>query len=341
MKIGGSTIAMLANHFKDDKHTVTEDLRVWVDPPAQPLAADTLQLSQQYKSLVEDKNTKLATLDADDAVKNDPKLLLIKKLIEALTGKEISLCKGPGIDGSPQDVTITEASNNTPAQSNRAGWGARYEYHDTYSEKEQTAFAAGGIIKTADGKEIQFTLNLNMSREFVQSTDISVRAGDALLDPLVINFSGKAAELTDQKFAFDLNSDGVNEKIPSVAGGSGILVYDRNGDQQVNDGSELFGPKTGNGFDELAALDETKDGWIDENDKSYNKLYIWTKDENGNDYLRGLKESGVGAIDIPAVETSFDLKDSNNTTKGQIKRTGIYLYENGSAGTVQQIDVAV
>ena len=340
MKIGSSTIAMLANHFKDDKHTVTEDLRVWVDPPAQQ-SADTVQLSQQHKSLVEDKNTKLAALDADDAVKSDPKLLLIKKLIEALTGKEITLYKGPEIDASPQDVTITEALNNTPAQSNRAGWGARYEYHDTYSEKEQTAFAAGGIIKTADGKEIQFTLNLNMSREFVQSTDISVRAGDALLDPLVINFSGTAAELTDQKFAFDLNSDGVNEKMPFVAGGSGILVYDRNGNQQVNDGSEIFGPKTGNGFNELAALDETKDGWIDENDKSYNKLYIWTKDENGNDYLRGLKESGVGAIYIPAVETSFDLKDSNNTTKGQIKRTGIYLSENGSAGTVQQIDVAV
>lgn len=332
---------MVANHFKDDVHTVTEDLRVWVDSPAQPSAVDTVQLSQQYNSLVEDKNTKLAALDADDAVKSDPKLLLIKKLIEALTGKEISLCKGPVIDGSPQDVTINEASNNTPAQSNRAGWGARYEYHDTYSEKEQTAFAAGGIIKTADGKEIQFTLDLNMNREFVQSTDISVRAGDALLDPLVINFSGKAAELTDQKFAFDLNADGVKENMPFVAGGSGILVFDKNGDQKVNDGSELFGPSTGNGFQELAALDSTKDGWIDESDSSYNKLYVWTKDQNGNDNFQSLKESGVGAIYIPAVETSFDLKNSDNTTKGQIKRTGIYLSESGSAGTVQQIDVAV
>ena len=41
-----------------------------------------------------------------------------------------------------------------------------------------------------------------MNREFVQSRDISLRAGDALLDPLVINFDGNAAELTDRKFAF-------------------------------------------------------------------------------------------------------------------------------------------
>jgi len=37
----------------------------------------------------------------------------------------------------------------------------------------------------------------------------------------------------------------------------------------------------------------------------------------------------------------FDLKSSNNQTEGRIKQTGIYLSESGSAGTVQQIDVAV
>jgi hypothetical protein len=237
-------------------------------------------------------------------------------------------------------VTVDETSN-TPNESNRFGWGVRYEHHETYSEKEQTSFAAGGIVKTADGQEIQFTVNLTMSREYVQSTDFSFRAGDALLDPLVINFSGNAAELTDQKFSFDLNADGVNENMPFVGGGSGILMFDRNGDQTVNDGSELFGPRTGNGFQELLALDQTNDGWIDENDSSYNHLYIWTRDDSGSNNLRSLKESGVGAIYTPAVETSFDLKNSENETEGRIIRTGVYLSENGQAGTVQQINIAV
>jgi hypothetical protein len=340
MKIGSSTIAMLANHSKDDTRSVTENVRVWVDPPIQRTAADTVQLSQQYQSLIDDKNAKLADLDAEEVIQDDPKLLIIKKLIESLTGKTIALCNGPVAHECPQGVTIDETSNATE-QSNRVGWGVRYEYHETYSEKEQTAFAAAGIINTADGREIHFTVNLSMNREFIQSTNFSFRAGDALLDPLVINFSGNAAELTDQKFAFDLNADGANENMPFVARGSGILVFDRNGDQIVNDGSELFGPRRGNGFQELAALDQTNDGWIDENDSSFSRLYVWTKDESGNDNLRSLRESGIGAIYTPAAETSFDLKNSENETEGRIQRTSIYLSENGQAGTVQQIDMAV
>jgi len=340
MKMGSSTIAMLANHSKDDTHSVTENVRVWVDPPAQQMAADTVQLSQQYKSLIEDKNAKLAALDAEEVIQDDPKLLIIKKMIEALTGKTIARCKGPVANECPQAMTIDETSTTTE-QSNRVGWGARYEYHETYSEKEQMSFTAGGIIKTIDGQEVQFTVRLSMNREFVQSMDFSFRAGDALLDPLVINFNGNAVELTDQKFAFDLNADDINENMPFVAGGSGILVFDKNSDQTVNDGSELFGPRTRNGFQELFTLDQTNDGWIDENDGSYSQLYVWTKDSNGNDYLRSLKESGVGAIYIHAVETSFDLKNSENETGGRIQRTGIYLSESGQIGTVQQIDVAV
>ncbi len=342
MRIASSTVAMVSNHVREDKHTTVEELKVWIDPPAQASSSDTVRFSEQVKSILEDRDEKMAALDPEEVIKNDPKLFIIKKLVEALLGREITLGNKPaGSDRSQETIIDTQSNDGSPEQSNRVGWGVRYEYHDTYSEKEQTSFAAGGIIKTADGKEIQFTLNLTMSREFVESMDISIRAGDALLDPLLINFSGSAAELTDQKFAFDLNSDGVAEQMPFMTGESGILVFDKDGDQKADNGSELFGPRTGNGFNELSAFDQTKDGWIDENDSIYNQLYIWTKDQDGGDQLQGLKQSGVGAIAISAVETSFDLKNQENTLEGRIKRTGIYLSENGQAGAVQQIDVAV
>ena len=237
--------------------------------------------------------------------------------------------------------SVPDRTDGAGEESNRVGWGIRYEYHETYLEKEATTFAAAGVIKTDDGQEIKFTLNLTMSREFYQSTDISVRAGDALLDPLVVNFAGNAATLTDQRFTFDLDSDGVDESMPFVAAGSGLLVLDRNGDQTVNNGGELFGPSTGNGFQELAVFDETKDGWIDENDSIYDRLSLWTKDELGGDHLHGLKTGGVGAIYVSAAETSFDLKNRENHLEGRVKRTGVYLSESGQAGTIQQIDVAV
>ncbi|MHB8769990.1 MAG: VCBS repeat-containing protein [Syntrophales bacterium] len=342
MKIAASTIGMVANRFQEETHTVVEELHVWTDAPASSSPRDTVRLSEQAKSILAVKEEKSAVLDPDEAIQHDPKLLIIKKLIEALTGNKITLGTGISGDSTHEGSSDGAANEGSPTPTDRVGWGMRYEYHETYAEKEETAFAAGGIIRTADGKEIAFTLNLTMRREFFESTDISIRAGDApLVDPLVINFTGNAAELTDQKFTFDLDADGSEELIPFVAQGSGFLVFDRNGDQKVNNGSELFGPATGDGFQELAAFDQTKDGWIDENDGIYQQLSIWTKDEAGGDHLQGLKESGVGALSVSAVATSFDLKNQENELGGRINRTGIYLSDDGYAGTVQQIDVAV
>jgi len=101
---------------------------------------------------------------------------------------------------------------------------------------------------------------MTMSREFSQETNLTIRAGDALKDPLVINLTGAPVALSQDKFAFDLNADGQNEQIGMVKSGSGFLVLDKNHDGIVNDGSELFGPTSGNGYQELAAYDGDKNG---------------------------------------------------------------------------------
>src|SRR5690606_39376019 len=86
-------------------------------------------------------------------------------------------------------------------------------------EAEHTAFSATGEILTVDGKRLRFELNMQMSREFYQSTSVSLRAGDAVRkDPLVINFGGNAAELTDQKFDFDIDADGEVDRVSFVGG---------------------------------------------------------------------------------------------------------------------------
>ncbi|MBI4698741.1 MAG: hypothetical protein HY758_07520 [Nitrospirae bacterium] len=220
------------------------------------------------------------------------------------------------------------------------GWGVIYNSHESYYEKAEMSFKAQGVIKKADGTEIKFSLKLKMSYEYMSQTDISLRAGDAVkVDPLVVNFGGSAAELTDTKFAFDLDSDGENENISFVGQGSGMLALDYNNDGAINDGSELFGPQTGNGFAELSAYDGDGNKWIDENDEVYLKLKIWTKDSEGNDILNSLKEKGVGAIYLASADSAFDIKDSGNNLNGQVARTGIYLNDDGTGGTIQQVDM--
>ena len=195
---------------------------------------------------------------------------------------------------------------------------------------------------TIDGRQIHFEIQFALNRDFIETKSIRIRAGDALLvDPLVVNFSGRTAELTGEKFKFDLDSDGTPDEISFVKPGSGFLFLDNNRDGRANDGSELFGPQTGNGFNELAELDKDGNGWLDANDPAFDRLRIWVKDSDGNDSFIPLKLKNIGAIFLDHQATPFSFKDNSNTLLGQLTDTGIFLRENGSAGTIQEINLTV
>ena len=210
------------------------------------------------------------------------------------------------------------------------------------SESESVAFASSGMVKTQDGRSIDFNIEVSMSRAFTSQINTLTTQNYIKTDPLVINLDTDIGSVTDQKFLFDLDSDGDEEEISFAGKGSGFLALDRNGDGRIGDGSELFGTKSGDGFKDLAAFDEDGNGWIDENDSIYSKLKVWTKDEDGNDYLINLKDADVGAIYLDNADTQFSLKDGNNRLNGEIKKTGIYLHEStGAAGTLNHVDLAV
>ncbi len=181
-----------------------------------------------------------------------------------------------------------------------------------------------------------------MSRSFTEYYEENYDIGVLhCTDPLVINLNSNIAELSDQTFFFDLDCDGEKEEIATLGSGSGYLALDINGDGIINDGSELFGTQSGNGFADLAKYDSDGDGWIDEDDDIWSKLIIWTKDENGNDKHYSLSEAGVGAICLQNSRTEFSVNSmKDNHTNGIIRNTGIFLYENGGVGTVQHLDLA-
>ena len=212
----------------------------------------------------------------------------------------------------------------------------------SFEEEESMSFSTTGTVVTADGREITFNMSVGMSRSFAQyykqeSTDLV-----SMCDPLVINLNDDVVGLSDQKFFFDLDCDGTEEEISTLESGNAFLALDHNNDGKINDGSELFGTKSGNGFADLAQYDEDGNGWIDEADSAFNKLKIWVKDENGNDKLYTLKEKGMGAIYLGSQETDYTLKSATSgEINGQIRRSGVFLYENGMAGTLAHVDMAI
>ena len=350
MKIASATIELSASHDKQQSHQIRESLRIGQDRmraigDAGPrLGRPQVNISDAGKSA---QSAEASAIESGmDAVENDPMLLLIRTVVAMLTGEEVKVFDRKSLgDNTPAAVPdLGQAAATTGVAASPASMPSlEYTRHEIFSESEHTAFAASGKVSTADGKEIEFVVSLDMARSYHEESNVGIRFGEAReqKDPLVINFGGQAAQLSSQRFRFDLDADGKKESINFVAGGSGFLVFDRNDDGKINDGSELFGAKTGDGFAELAALDTDRNGWIDENDTTYAQLQVWTKDSGGRDQLSSLKQSDVGAISLHKVATPFDLKDTENTQLGQIRTTGIYLRENGGVSTVQQIDLTV
>lgn len=220
----------------------------------------------------------------------------------------------------------------------------RQDYQNvTVSETEATRFNSKGSVVTADGRTIDFNISMEMSRSFMETSEsLTSQTQYILTDPLVIQLEDAPETISDQKWYFDIDGDGVEEEISQLARGNGFLALDENGNGKIDDGSELFGTKSGNGFKDLSAYDEDGNGWIDENDSVYSKLKIWVKDASGNDKLIGLGQADVGAIYLGAADTQFTHAAADtNETQAVVRQTGFYLHEStGAAGIVQQIDFA-
>lgn len=371
MKIASSNLALQSDHaaFMHDQRS--ETLRTWRgERPDFKNNSDTAAANQRsitarisaaaWQALT--AATSAPTIDdtgsaasaanaieaASDAADNDPFLALVKRMVEMLTGEEVRIFDMKSFAADMRHVETSSTSASTQARANnsgRAGYGIEYEYHAVHEEAEATHFAAQGVVHTADGQEINFQLDLSMTRYYREETNISWRAGDAVRkDPLVVNFGGTATQLADQanqRFSFDIDGDGNAESLPLFASGSGFLALDLNGNGRIDSGKELFGPQSGNGFTDLAVLDSDGNGWIDENDAAFKDLAVWTPAAEGDGTLQSLTDLGIGALALAHVETPFALRGGHNSDLGLVKSSGIYLTESGLAGTLQEVDLTV
>lgn len=212
----------------------------------------------------------------------------------------------------------------------------------TYSETEKTGFHASGRACTEDGRTIDFNVNILMSRSYMEYMKVNIPTmADALCDPLVVNIGTDIADIRDQTFKFDLDADGTEDEISMLGMGSGFLALDKNGNGKIDDGSELFGTKSGDGFGDLREYDSDGNGWIDENDEVFSKLKVWCKDANGKDILMDLKQVDIGAIYLGEQQTEFSLGGTDGYRDGVIRSTGVFLRESTGAGTIQHVDLSL
>ena len=309
MKIQESSVQLSASHAA----TRTQTLEVTTQQSFRRI----------YTELAVDKNEAQSA-----ALQRVQKLLqsLIEAIMAAMDGKK-SEANFAADDGLPVETPQAVGSPEISWQRSSK---------ETICESEKTTVCGNGQVKTTDGKVIDFNYALAMTRDFT-SEKTAVESGTTKLsDPLMLSFNGKACELTNECFRFDLNADGTPELIPGLGAGTAFLVFDRNGNGLADDGSELFGVASGNGFADLAKLDSDHNGWIDAADSAFNQLAVWSSDG-----FSSLKERGIGALYTAAVDAPFALKTNTNQLLGQIRAAGLYLSEAGEVGQMQQVDLAV
>ena len=241
--------------------------------------------------------------------------------------------------------TTQREPQSPPAPRSRVVFSTQQEITNEYTKNNSIDFDAKAIIKTAH-KDIDIDLNISYTQDFYEKYKENVSFDNlAMQDPLIIQYDLSSEyfdTISDElSFEFDINNDGEQNSIPLLKEGSGFLALDKNSNGLIDNGSELFGPSTNNGFGELKQYDEDGNNWIDENDTVFNDLRVWAKNDVGEDKLIALADANVGAIYLSDVSSSFDYDKSANENLAHLKSTSIFLNEDGEAGLVTGVDFAV
>lgn len=190
-----------------------------------------------------------------------------------------------------------------------------------------------GVFKTEDVKK------------YIRSISKSVKQASAQqrIDPLILDLNGDGIKTTalTEGVHFDLDNNSFAEKTGWVSADDGMLVFDRNENNIIDSGAELFGDQTilssgkkaNGGFEALRELDTNKDGKISSEDADFGKLKVWRDlNQDGlstSEELFTLEEQGIKSINL-----ANDLKNQELENGNRLVRQGSYEKTDGSQAVI-------
>ncbi len=178
-------------------------------------------------------------------------------------------------------------------------------------------------------------------------------------DPFALDLGGTPGLDTlginpTQPVLFDISATGVKQSVGWLAPSDGFLALDRNGNNRIDSGAELFGDATPlstggvaeDGFAAVADLDSNHDQIIDSQDALWASLRVW-RDLNTNGVsetgeLSTLDAAGIASINVAKQEHHQLLGNGNVIADlGSYTRTDGSSALTGTAGQLADIDLAV
>jgi hypothetical protein len=212
----GNIIALSASHIAANAYRHSTDLQIWNSRNDIPLQNyNKITISDAARGLIPP-----GTSCEPAKVVKDPETLpadsrdnILARLKTAFTGEDITALN---IDKLNRKLNATQVRSSATHQDTKAGaksegWGIRFTYTEIYSEQERNVFNGYGIIKMEDGREFDFSVSLSTEKTYNMTTTIDFKAGDALKDPLAVDFDhNQASMVSTTRLLFELNKDGSN-----------------------------------------------------------------------------------------------------------------------------------
>ena len=204
---------------------------------ARPSLLETVSARlEEASALIEPDPLEALRMTPQDQMRMD----MIAAVVERFTGKWIQLMDPDAFleareqseaDAAEQASAMTDARTALDGTVMKTEtFGVDYQLVESCRKSETTTFEVEGQVQTTDGQSISVDISVTMSRNFAIEQNISYSEGADVRDPLVINFSGTAAELTERSFSFDIDADGQTDQISTPLNG-GFLVLDHNGEE--------------------------------------------------------------------------------------------------------------
>lgn len=168
--------------------------------------------------------------------------------------------------------------------------------------------------------------------------------------PLVLDLDNNGIDLTSEKdgVKFDLLGLG-SQNTAWIKGDDALLVYDRNGNGTIDDGSELFGESTpvdgfpaADGFDALAALDKPENGGngngiVEKGDLLFSELRVW-RDANKDGKSQPAELATLDAVGVVGINTQMTSEGQAPDQHGNdLGMRGSFIFKSGKRGLMVDV----
>lgn len=209
-----------------------------------------------------------------------------------------------------------------------------------FDDFSENSFSIEAEFRSLETFELRFVDPVNQQElrfEITQQTSFSFSASSQnpepeQADPLLLDLDGKGFHFDPgNSYLFDLDADGQEDKLDTLAPGSAFLAFDKNANGMIDNGTELFGDASGaqHGFADLARYDDNQDGQIDAQDNVFNSLMLLNFGSEGEQHLRPLSSQNIESLSL-----NHQAREQLYAQADQLIFEAKFKREDGSSGVV-------